>query len=176
MHTYSPQCKVGKLTSNTGKYLNYLVGLSKSKTISQKVGDEVILNCTNTTVNIVTWKMNGHLLIALKLENKTFHKNEKANRLDVEMLSTKSQLYALVIKNTQKSHEGNYTCEMTTDSGLFEKKWELHVTGLSVQKPASLIVWGCIIYSHAGNIFFREGLTYFSKTMPNSIHYSRIAL
>lgn len=48
-------------------------------------------------------------------------------KLNVSML--KSQLYALTITRAQKSHTGNYTCEISELKGVREQNWELVITG-----------------------------------------------
>lgn len=107
---------------------------TESKMISKKVGEDVTLSCTNLSVNVLQWKLNGENLFSVKEQpNKTdkilIIKNNISKTLGLEILNTTSQLYALIIKNTKKSHEGNYTCVVTDDSGVFEESWELTVTG-----------------------------------------------
>lgn len=102
---------------------------TESKMISKKVGDEVTLSCRNISVRILTWKMNGEALFSLNTENAVVYRANITNRLDLKIFKTQSQLYVLTIENTQKFHEGNYTCEMTTDEGAVEEKWELLIKG-----------------------------------------------
>lgn len=97
--------------------------------ISKRVGDEVTMSCSNASVSIVVWKMNGETLFSFKAVNAQVYRADSKNRLDLKFLVTPSQLYSLAIKNTQKFHEGNYTCEMTTNEGVTEEHWELLIKG-----------------------------------------------
>lgn len=101
---------------------------TESKMISKRVGDDVTLSCSNTSVIMLVWKLNGENLFSFKTENAVQSNNSK-NRLDLKLLDTPSQLYALAIENAQKFHEGNYTCEMTTEKGMEYEFWELLIKG-----------------------------------------------
>lgn len=46
------------------------------------------------------------------------------------MSESESRLYPLIIESVQTSHGGNYTCETNTDTGAWEKEWELIITGV----------------------------------------------
>ncbi|KAI9530310.1 hypothetical protein NQZ68_004327 [Dissostichus eleginoides] len=97
--------------------------------ISREVGSTAILPCdisSNSTLNQLTWKMNRVPLISFRPKESS-HKSEEAKRLNINM--SESDPYALVIERVQKSHEGNYTCEISTVMGVEECKWELKITG-----------------------------------------------
>ncbi|CAI5655877.1 unnamed protein product [Oreochromis niloticus] len=112
------------------------------------VGSTVTLHCSNNSISDLlqlTWRRNGTLLFSFRPQKTsnnssvTLSSNQKTSDsriigshaaaiLNLSISTLKSQLYALIIEGAQKYHEGNYTCEMTTDSGVFEQKWELMIT------------------------------------------------
>ncbi|KAK5920932.1 hypothetical protein CgunFtcFv8_024681 [Champsocephalus gunnari] len=101
---------------------------AEGNNISREVGSPAILYCnisSNSTLNQLTWKMNTVLLFSFK-PKESLHKTEEAKRLNINM--SESRPYALVIERVQKSHEGNYTCEISTVLGVDECKWELKIT------------------------------------------------
>lgn len=123
--------------------------LSETHRISQTAGSTVTLNCSNDSISSFTqlaWKMNRDNLFIIRSDGtsnsscvtlKNSSKVPEAScvrypiaenlKLNVSML--KSQLYALTITRAQKSHTGNYTCEISTPMGVEDKKWELVITG-----------------------------------------------
>ncbi|MEQ2304195.1 hypothetical protein AMECASPLE_024454 [Ameca splendens] len=76
---------------------------------------------------MATWTMNGNNLFSFSRRgNKsTFNKSVDLN---LKMSESQSQMFALIIEDAQKSHEGNYTCEMTAGSGVSAEHWELIIT------------------------------------------------
>ncbi|KAF7216231.1 uncharacterized protein [Nothobranchius furzeri] len=111
-------------------------------TILTKVGDGVKLTCSNNSLsglNQLTWKMNKQMLFSLKEKGNRIHNSTLAADLDLKVLKSENELYSLVIKNIQTSHTGNYTCETSTDSGVFEENWELVVTEEDKSSSTSLI-------------------------------------
>lgn len=88
------------------------------------------LNCIDSEKNITiaAWKFNGKNLISFKSPKLKLRFNE-SDRLKVEMSDLESERYALIIKEANKTHEGNYTCEITATSGVFDKVQELIITG-----------------------------------------------
>ncbi|XP_030614828.1 uncharacterized protein LOC115801211 isoform X3 [Archocentrus centrarchus] len=109
--------------------------------ISQTAGSTVTLQCSNMSINHfvqVAWAKDGDNLFSF-MPQRTSNSSQKtsdskwiqslaAASLKVNMSTSESQLYALIIESAQKTHTGNYTCETTTDSGVFEQKWELLIT------------------------------------------------
>lgn len=106
--------------------------LEGHKTISS-VGSKVVLPCNVSLSKLqqLTWKMNGVPLHSLIQQHHTYTSND-AVRLNIKMSESESEQYALVMKQVQTSHGGNYTCEVTTDNGTQEFMWELIVTGVLV--------------------------------------------
>ncbi|XP_025759788.1 uncharacterized protein LOC109197494 [Oreochromis niloticus] len=122
--------------------------ITEGNSTSRMVGSTVTLHCSNNTIGDLlqlTWRRNGTQLFsfkpqkALNSRSVTLSSNQKtsdsriirspaAATLNLTMSTLESQLYPLIIESAQKSHTGNYTCEMTTDSGFFEQKWELVIT------------------------------------------------
>ncbi|KAM7407306.1 hypothetical protein PAMA_003163 [Pampus argenteus] len=95
-------------------------------TISQVDGSKVILPCNESlTFQQLTWKMNGVNLFSFK-QPKHLHIYDKASHLNINM--SEGEQYALFINQVQKSHAGNYTCEVTTYDGPIEHTWQLIVT------------------------------------------------
>lgn len=105
--------------------------LTEGNTISEAVGSRVTLHCNNESISMLrqlTWKMKGVTLFSFNPQ-KPLHISEEAVRLNIHMSKSDNQLYALVIERVQESHTGNYTCETNTDTGVWERKWELIITG-----------------------------------------------
>ncbi|MED6260990.1 hypothetical protein ATANTOWER_032324 [Ataeniobius toweri] len=103
---------------------------AEAKTISQAVGSTVILNCSNNSVKnfiMATWTMNGNNLFSFSRRGNKSASN-KSVHLNLKTSESQSQMFALIIEDAQKSHEGNYTCEMTADSGVSAEQWELIIT------------------------------------------------
>lgn len=99
--------------------------------ITQPVGSKVTLNCCNTsidTTSLAVWKMNGKQLFSLRNKGKNIITYNESVHLNLKISESEIQLYALIIENAQKSHQGNYTCETSTDQGLLEENWELIIT------------------------------------------------
>lgn len=127
----------------------YFLSPSEGSSTSWMVGSTVTLHCSNKSISDLvqlTWRRNGTCLFSFrprKTSNSssvTLSSNQKtpdsrirmfppAAPLNLNMSTLESQLYALIIERAQKSHTGNYTCETTTDFGVFEQKWELVITG-----------------------------------------------
>ncbi|KAK5861114.1 hypothetical protein PBY51_022533 [Eleginops maclovinus] len=103
---------------------------AEGNNISRVVGSTAILHCginSNSTLNQLTWKMNSVILFSFTPQG-SLHNSDEARRLDINMSLSESHLYALVIEKVQKTHEGNYTCEISTVEGVEEQKWELKIT------------------------------------------------
>ncbi|XP_069010103.1 uncharacterized protein [Embiotoca jacksoni] len=98
--------------------------------VSQEVGSKVTLRCNNESISMLTqltWKMNGGHLFSF-IPQGTEHRSQEIHNLNLFISTSESELYALVIETAQKSHTGNYTCEMNTDKGVSEQNWELIIT------------------------------------------------
>ncbi|XP_074515178.1 uncharacterized protein LOC141782551 isoform X1 [Sebastes fasciatus] len=103
----------------------WIFSTAEGNSITGVVGSKVILKCkndSNGTINQLTWKRNGVLLIGF-MPPSTLHRSPEAVRLNINM--SKSQLNTLVIERAQTSHTGNYTCEITKDEAVLGEKWEL---------------------------------------------------
>lgn len=108
----------------------WIFSAAEGNSISTVVGSKVILRCKNGTNDMLTqltWKMNKNLLFSF-IPNQRLHENEEALPPKTNMSLSEGELYALVIERAEKSHTGNYTCEINTDKGSEEQKWELIIT------------------------------------------------
>ncbi|XP_034549125.1 uncharacterized protein LOC117819776 [Notolabrus celidotus] len=101
------------------------------KTIIAKPDRTVNLPCNNKSISDLTqlmWKMNGdHHLFSFK-PKQLLHISPEARNLSISMSDSESKLYALVLERAQKFHTGNYTCETTTNTGVWKQDWELIIT------------------------------------------------
>ncbi|CAK6953943.1 uncharacterized protein LOC121907034 [Scomber scombrus] len=99
------------------------------RTISS-VGSKVVLPCNESgKFQQLTWKMNGVSLYSFSQEHgfKTLADVVGLN-IGLNRSVSGSEQWALVMEQVQKSHAGNYTCEVTTPNGPRETMWELIVT------------------------------------------------
>ncbi|XP_030614827.1 uncharacterized protein LOC115801211 isoform X2 [Archocentrus centrarchus] len=126
--------------------------------ISQTAGSTVTLQCSNMSINHfvqVAWAKDGDNLFSF-MPQRTSNSSQKtsdskwiqslaAASLKVNMSTSESQLYALIIESAQKTHTGNYTCETTTDSGVFEQKWELLITDPHKNYVAAVVAVPCFL-------------------------------
>ncbi|XP_005723680.1 uncharacterized protein LOC102197806 [Pundamilia nyererei] len=161
---------------------------------SWMVGSTVTLHCSNKSISDLvqlTWRRNGTCLFSFrprKTSNSssvTLSSNQKisdsrirtfsaAAPLNLNMSTSESQLYALIIERAQKSHTGNYTCETTTDFGVFEQKWELVITeeaGNALKIHIAAIIVPCMCFL----IFIISALTFLRqlcKKQPENITQS----
>ncbi|XP_008302425.1 uncharacterized protein LOC103374163 [Stegastes partitus] len=97
------------------------------KTVSKVVGSRVTLQCNNTSISTlsqVTWKMNRVNVFTYMFRGQ-LHTSTEATNLYLNMSKFESQLYELIIESAQTNHTGNYTCETTTDTGVWEQNWRL---------------------------------------------------
>lgn len=107
------------------------ISLTEGTAILKEVGSRVSMHCNNnsiSTLNQLTWTMNGHNLISFKPKT-PLHFFDEGVRLNINMSRSESRLYAVVIESAQTSHTGNYTCMTNTETGALEQKWELIITG-----------------------------------------------
>nr|XP_033474191.1 uncharacterized protein LOC117251771 isoform X1 [Epinephelus lanceolatus] len=105
----------------------WIFSAAEGNSISTVVGSKVILRCknrTNDTLTQLTWKMNNVRLLTFK-PVRLLDESQKARSLKINISLSGSEMYALVIERAEKSHTGNYTCEINTDKGSGEQKWEL---------------------------------------------------
>ncbi|XP_005723677.1 fibroblast growth factor receptor 3-like isoform X2 [Pundamilia nyererei] len=116
---------------------------AEANSTSGMVGSTVTLHCTsNTTGDLLqlTWGRNGTQLFSFRPQKTsnsssvTLSRSAAAATLNLNMSTLESQSYALIIESAQKSHAGNYTCEITTDSGFIEQKWELVIIANSTSR------------------------------------------
>ncbi|KAM9709824.1 uncharacterized protein ACNS7B_023989 isoform 2-T2 [Menidia menidia] len=115
---------------------------SEEYLISKMAGSTVTLHCKNNTFDTLrhlTWTMNGKRLFSFspKKENTTTE-SEDAIRLNIKMSDFKS-FCSLVIEKAQKYHTGNYTCETTTNSGVWQQDTELVITDEEAEYDYRLI-------------------------------------
>lgn len=113
----------------------FFLSPSEGSSTSWMVGSTVTLHCSNKSISDLvqlTWRRNGTCLFSFrprKTSDSRIRTFPAAAPLNLNMSTSESQLYALIIERAQKGHTGNYTCETTTDFGVFEQKWELVITG-----------------------------------------------
>ncbi|KAL3969878.1 baculoviral IAP repeat-containing protein 7/8 [Sarotherodon galilaeus] len=166
---------------------------AEGNSTSWMVGSTVTLHCSNKSISDLlqlTWRRNGTHLFSFKPQKAsnsssvTLSSNQKtsdsriirspaAATLNLIMSTLESQLYALIIESAQKSHTGNYTCETTTDFGVFEQKWELVITeeaeaGNPLKIHIATIIVPCVCFL----IFIISALTFLRqvcKKQPENI-------
>ncbi|KAA8588057.1 hypothetical protein FQN60_001251 [Etheostoma spectabile] len=120
-------------------YMFWIFSPAEGNTISQVVGSKVTLPCnyeSNSTLVQLTWKMNKNILFSYKPKT-ALHNSTIALNLSISMSMSESQMFALVIERVQKSHTGNYTCDINTFKGIEDqRRWDLIITGiiLTLQK------------------------------------------
>ncbi|KAL7384580.1 hypothetical protein ABVT39_004909 [Epinephelus coioides] len=105
----------------------WIFSAAEENSISRVVGDKVILHCkngTNKTLTQLTWKMNKLRLLTFKPVG-ILDESQEARSLKINISLSGSEMYALVIERAENSHTGNYTCEINTDKGTEEQKWDL---------------------------------------------------
>ncbi|TNN59311.1 hypothetical protein EYF80_030499 [Liparis tanakae] len=104
------------------------IDMTEGNTVSELVGSKVTLHCeneSNDTLIQLTWKMNEVTLFSF-MPDVPLHVWEEARRLNIHVAGSRPD--TLVIERAQKSHTGNYTCEINTNLGFKEHKWELRIT------------------------------------------------
>ncbi|XP_039861391.1 uncharacterized protein LOC120717445 [Simochromis diagramma] len=156
---------------------------AEGSSTSWMVGSTVTLHCTSNTISDLlqlTWRRNGTPLFSFrprKTSNSssvTLSRSPAAATLNLTMSTLESQSYALIIERAQKSHTGNYTCETTTDFGVFEQKWELVITekaGNALKIHIAAIIVPCVCFL----IFIISALTFLRqlcKKQPENITQS----
>ncbi|XP_063356278.1 uncharacterized protein LOC134646337 [Pelmatolapia mariae] len=184
---------------------------TEGNSTSWMVGSTVTLHCSNNSISNLlqlTWRRNGTHLFSFKAQKTsnnssvTLSSNQKTSDsriirssaaaiLNLSMSTLKSQLYALIIERAQKSHEGNYTCETTTDSGVFEQKWELMITEdaeagnpLKIHIAAIMVACVCfLIFIICALTFLRqickrqsENITQLTVTSPEHLYENPLEL
>ncbi|XP_028292437.1 uncharacterized protein LOC114455410 isoform X2 [Gouania willdenowi] len=108
--------------------------------ISTVVGSSVTLHCANDSTGDltgVTWRTDNSTIF-------TYVPDKNSNVLPIadfnrKMFLSESELYALVIDNVQKSDAKNYTCEINTNKGLWELRYEVIVKDEDGRKVDFLI-------------------------------------
>ncbi|XP_029980092.1 cell surface glycoprotein CD200 receptor 2-like isoform X2 [Sphaeramia orbicularis] len=98
--------------------------------LSKVVGSSVKLYCNNESLNTlkqVTWKRNGEPLLSFEPQS-PIHQFPEALSLNISMSESENELYALIIESVRMEHEGNYTCDIISPSGVWKKEWELIIT------------------------------------------------
>lgn len=121
------------LTYHNGKSVEILVFLSEQKTISKVVGSTVNLYCKNESlseVSQVTWTKNETKLLSWMPS--TTHWYPEAYNLHINISVSQDNGHTLTIESVQEAHAGNYTCETTALSGVWEEKWMLIITGVPI--------------------------------------------
>ncbi|XP_034741400.1 uncharacterized protein LOC117952901 [Etheostoma cragini] len=112
-------------------YMFWIFPPAEGNTISQVVGSKVILPCnykSNSTLVQLTWKMNDNILFTYKPKTALYNSTTALN-LNISMSMSESQMSALVIERVQKSHTGNYTCDINTFKGIEDpRRWDLIIT------------------------------------------------
>ncbi|XP_032386026.1 uncharacterized protein LOC116698297 [Etheostoma spectabile] len=112
-------------------YMFWIFSPAEGNTISQVVGSKVTLPCnyeSNSTLVQLTWKMNKNILFSYKPKT-ALHNSTIALNLSISMSMSESQMFALVIERVQKSHTGNYTCDINTFKGIEDqRRWDLIIT------------------------------------------------
>lgn len=121
---------------------------AEGSSTSWVVGSTVTLHCSSNSISDLlqlTWRRNRTHLFSFRpqktsnnssvtlssnrnMSDSRIIRSHAAAILNLSMSTLESQLYALIIEGAQKYHTGNYTCETTTDLGVFEQKWELMIT------------------------------------------------
>ncbi|XP_029967504.1 uncharacterized protein LOC115402945 isoform X2 [Salarias fasciatus] len=109
--------------------------------ISKTVGSPVSLHCNASTSKFIqlTWNMNGVYLFSYSSGGE-LHYSPEAAALNLNVSTSASRLYALLIDKAQKHHTGNYSCESTTVAGIFSQNWELIVTEREEKKLNVLMI------------------------------------
>ncbi|CAN9497667.1 unnamed protein product [Ophioblennius macclurei] len=109
--------------------------------ISVPVGSLVNLSCSNEPISDfvqLTWKKNGDPLLSYRVGD--LHLTEEAVALDLNILTSTLERYALIINRAWKNHTGNYSCEMTSKTaGVTKEHWALVVTDKE-EKTISVLV------------------------------------
>ncbi|CAI5655876.1 unnamed protein product [Oreochromis niloticus] len=184
---------------------------AEGSSTSWMVGSTVTLHCSNNSISDLqqlTWRRDGTLLFSFKpqkasnsssvtlssnrnMSDSRIIRSHAAAILNLSMSTLKSQLYALIIERAQKHHEGNYTCEMTTGSGVFEQKWELMITEeaeagnkLKIHIAAIMVPCVCfLIFIICALTFLRqickrqsENITQLTVTLPEHLYENPLEL
>nr|XP_015219208.1 PREDICTED: uncharacterized protein LOC107079445 isoform X2 [Lepisosteus oculatus] len=96
--------------------------------ITAIAGTTVSLHCKNESLSHLTqvnWKKDGHLLVSYRPESPPFYKENTTLRFQ----PSQDKLYGVQIQDVVTSDAGNYSCETTTQLGIWEEFWELLVQG-----------------------------------------------
>ncbi|KAM6979327.1 uncharacterized protein LKV04_014503 [Tautogolabrus adspersus] len=124
-------------------YMFWIFSPAEGKSIDAEAGRTVNLPCNNKSIGSLTqltWHMNEVQHLFSFIPQKAVHNSPEAQRLNMNMSDSESQLYGLVIERAQKSHTGSYTCKTTTATGVWEQKWELIITDPEEVKPWNKLV------------------------------------
>ncbi|XP_069389749.1 uncharacterized protein [Paralichthys olivaceus] len=108
----------------------WISSLAEGKVITKMVGGRVTLACNVSTITVqqLTWRFNGAALISYKPQVAALYRSEEAESLKINMSLSGTEPYALVIDGVQRSHAGNYSCNLAALEGLWEQNWELIIT------------------------------------------------
>ncbi|XP_062258722.1 uncharacterized protein LOC133967337 isoform X2 [Platichthys flesus] len=108
----------------------WIVSPAEGHVITKVEGSHVTLACntSNITVQQLTWKLNGVILISIKTEDPDLYTSKQAENLKINMSLSGTQLYALVIDSVHRAHAGNYSCDITALEGVWIHKLELIIT------------------------------------------------
>ncbi|XP_055086465.1 uncharacterized protein LOC129457286 isoform X2 [Periophthalmus magnuspinnatus] len=106
-------------------------------TRSAIIGRGVNLFCKNESLgylNQLTWIKNKTKLVTF-VPPITILWYHEAYRLQINMSLSKARMYALTIDKVLWDHTGNYTCETSTEAGLWEEDWILNITDKEETEP-----------------------------------------
>ncbi|KAJ0005619.1 hypothetical protein NQD34_015513 [Periophthalmus magnuspinnatus] len=106
-------------------------------TKSAIIGRGVNLFCKNESLgylNQLTWIKNKTKLVTF-VPPITILWYHEAYRLQINMSLSKARMYALTIDKVLRDHTGNYTCETSTEAGLWEEDWILNITDKEETEP-----------------------------------------
>ncbi|XP_034430906.1 uncharacterized protein LOC117755325 isoform X1 [Hippoglossus hippoglossus] len=108
----------------------WIVSPAEGNVIAKVVGSQVTLACntSNITVQQLTWQLNSVTLISYRPEDMALFTSEEATNLKINMPLSGTELYSLVIDGVQRSHAGNYSCDIAALEGVRIHEWELVIT------------------------------------------------
>ncbi|CAJ1079562.1 uncharacterized protein LOC117819776 [Xyrichtys novacula] len=112
-------------------HLLWMLLPTDGKTIHAEAGTTVYLHCINqsiSTLKLLKWQMNEVNLFSFTPSKPSPHVFDEARNLSINLLTSESELFALVIKEAQKHHSGNYTCEATMETTIRKQNYELLIT------------------------------------------------
>uniref|UniRef100_A0AAV2JZV3 Ig-like domain-containing protein n=1 Tax=Knipowitschia caucasica TaxID=637954 RepID=A0AAV2JZV3_KNICA len=129
-------------------------------TVAAIIGSQVHLFCQDDsldTLSQLTWFKNKTPLVTFAPQpRKHWHCQEC--QLQMNMSTSEADSYALIINTVQRHHGGNYSCQTTTGSGVWEKTWELNIIDTEEEEESPSILIYIISAISVGSIFV-VGLT-----------------